>query len=224
MRKLTEPAELPLDVQQVRKNIRNFTRQRPSCPCENCGGRQWHFHVERSRWFMHVVLAVVYPVLCVLCRWRCAVCGKTHIHYPPCCLPHKLYLREEVEGRCKRYVREERSGYRDVVTEQGMAVAHAGPVADVAATEQEKEAEETMQLAGSSVHRWIDGLASMAQRQPEVLKRAQEAGGQLARWAIAPWKYRRSKRRWVLTQCRIWLEALALVTNPTEYATGGASP
>lgn len=221
MKKLVEPGTRPPEVERFRNECRDYSRRKPSTPCRNCGATQWQCHQSRGRWFLIVLWAIVHPSFCALYRWRCGKCGKTCTHYPPLCLPYKLYLREQVEGRCGRYVREARTSYRAVVREQGMAVVHAGAVAGPTATEREKEAEPTVQLAPSSVYRWIDAMARMARRQSGVLKRAREAGVRLGGWLIAPWKYRSAKRRGVLTQCRMWLEALAGLSNFTEVATGG---
>jgi len=155
-------------------------------------------------------------------------CGVTFTHLPWPCVPFKRYLRAEIEKRSEAYVETDTMTYRKVVKERGAAVVYDDPVADAQSTEAEKEAEAVRELAPSTPHRWIGGIAAGAERLRRVVKQARQThlGGRLSTVIISPVKYRSEARKRALEACCLLLRALRIVTvrNPTELATLGSSP
>lgn len=228
MAKLREPDQLPFKAQQHKDRISKDSARRPRTQCKNCGSQRFHRHQKRPRWFLVVLDKMVWPILCILCRWRCAVCGVTFTNLPAGCLSFKRYLRAEIEARCEQYVEGERMSYRKVVRDQGAAVVYDDPVADGESTEARKEAESVRELAPSTVHRWIGAIAACVQRRQPLISRARQSpmGAALSSIMIAPWKYRSVARKKVLHACGLLLRAVRIagIRNPTRLATLGSSP
>ena len=189
-----------------------------------------HFkiHQLRGRWVLMILESTVYPLRCMICRWLCVNCGGTFTHLPSACLPHKRYLRIEIETRSGAYIETDPMTYRRVVLDKGAHVAYAGSVADAHATEAEKEADTPPVLAPSTVYRWVGSIAACREGyQPLVAQaRASDRGSSLSTLLISPVKYRSEARRCILEACGLLLRALKLigVRNSTKYATLGSSP
>ncbi len=228
MARLREPDQLPAEAQRYKDRIKEDSAQRPGKQCENCDSRHFHRHQQRLRWFFAVVCCVVCPIRCRLSRWRCVDCGVTFTHFPSLCVPFKRYLRPEIQKRAEAYVETNPMTYRKVVKEGGAAVVYDDPIADGQSTEAEKEAEAVRELAPSTPHRWISGIADSRVRLQPVVKQAQQAGlgARLSSIMISPAKYRSEQRKQMLEACCLLLRALKAVSfrNPTRLATLGSSP
>jgi hypothetical protein len=228
MAKLREPDQLPVKAQQQKDRIAKDSARRPRKQCTNCGSEHFHRHQRRSRWFLVVLDKMVWPILCILWRWRCTVCGMTFTHLPAGCLPFKRYLREEIEERCERYVEDERISYRKVVRDEGAAVVYDDPVADGCSSEAQREDESVRELAPSTPHRWISTIGGCTERWQPLISRARqsEMGARLSSIVIAPWKYRSLARKKLLHACCLLLRAVRIagIRNPTRLATLGSSP
>jgi hypothetical protein len=172
--------------------------------------------------------SVVYPILCVLHRWRCVNCGTTFTNLPLLCVGFKRYLRVEIEARSAAYVETDPMTYRKVVKDRGSSVVYDDPIEDAQATEAEKEAEAVRELAPSTPHRWISTIAARRGQWQPVLKQTQQRGlgARLSSIIIAPEKYRSEVRKRTLEACGLLLRAVksVLPRNPTKLATLGSSP
>ncbi len=228
MAKLKEPDQLPLAAQRTKDRIGKDSRRFPGRQCKNCGRRHFQIHQCRGRWILLALESLVYPLRCLICRWLCVHCGCTFTHLPSDCLPHKRYLRIEMEARAGVYIETEATSYRRVVRDHGADVVYAGSVAEAHSTEAEKEAEHSPVLAPSTVHRWIGSIAACRDRyQPVVAQTgASGRGSSFSTLVFSPLKYRSEARRRILEACGLLLRALAMVSvrNPTKFATMGSSP
>jgi hypothetical protein len=155
-------------------------------------------------------------------------CGTTFTHLPSLCVPFKRYLRGEIEMRAEAYVETDPMSYRKVIRERGAAVVYDDPIAQADSTEAEKEAEAPRQLAPSTVHRWISGIAAHREQWQPVVRRAQQVhqGARLRSIMISAAKYRSPARQRVLEACGVLLRALWImrIGNPTQLETRGSSP
>lgn len=226
MCRLREPTSLPPQVRRIKEAITNDSARWPSGPCRKCGGVCCRAHEHVKRWFYVVHAGQVYPVHCTLTRWKCAGCGASFRHLPPCCLPYKRYLRPEIEARCTRYVEEEASTYRSVIRDGHFAVVYAGAVATSASSESAKKAEAHSYLSRSTVHGWIRFLAEQTENLWRLEERVQQLSGllQLTWFCIAGRKHRSECRRQILILCRRLLGALRVLRNPPELRTACRSP
>ena len=228
MAKLIESDQLPAEAQRYKDRIGEDSARLPTKQCAKCDCRRFNRHQKRLRWFLPVVECVVWPILCLLYRWRCMNCGTTFIHLPPLCVPFKRYLRGEIEARSEAYVETDPMSYSKVVKDRGSAVVYAGPIAHTESTEAEKEAEVGRALAPSTVHRWISSIAACRKQwQPAVrLARQVHQGTRLSSIIITAAKYRSEARKRVLEACALLLRTLKIATskNSTELETLGSSP
>jgi len=140
----------------------------------------------------------------------------------------KRYLRAQIERRSEAYVETDPMSYRKVVKDRGAGVVYDDPIADAQSTPAEKEAEAVRELAPSTPHRWISGIAASRKRLQPLVKHARQSsmGAGLSSIMISAAKYRSQGRRRVLEACCLLLRALRIVTirNPTRLATLGSSP
>jgi hypothetical protein len=228
MARLRESDQLPVETRRCKERIERDSARLPEKQCRNCNSRHFQRHARRLRWFLPVVASVVYPILCLLYRWRCVNCGATFTHLPASCAPFKRFLREEIEVRSRRYVETERMTYRLVVKERGAAVVYDDAIAKAESTEAEKEAEGTRALAASTVHRWIGWIAACRESWQPMVRLAREVhrGPRLNVFAICVTKWRSRERKRVLEVCALLLRALQIVRgiNSTRFATLGSSP
>lgn len=228
MARLKEPDQLPAEARRYKERIEQDSARLPVTQCANCERRHFHRHQQRRRWVLQVIERIVWPMRCLLVRWCCVNCGATFTHLSPLCVPYKRYLRSEIETRAGSYVETDPLSYRQVVKERGSAVVYNDPIAGAESTEAEKEAETARELAPSTVHRWIGGIAARREQwQPAVrLARQVQQGARLSALMIAAEKYRSAARKRVLEVCGLLLRALKIVTsrNPTQSATLGSSP
>jgi len=228
MAKLKEPDHLPSEAQSYKDRIEKDSARRPGRQCAKCACGHFHRHQKRRRWFLVVVMRIVCPLRCMLCRWRCVNCGTTFTHLPPLCVPFKRYLRLEIEARCGAYVETDSITYRKVVKDRGAAVVYDDPIAEAGATEDEKEAEAVRELAASTPHRWIGAIAASREQWQPVVEQTQRSGlaARLSSILIAPGKYRSEARKRTLEACGLLLRAVksVLPRNPTQLATQGSSP
>jgi len=229
MVKLREPDQLPIEAQECKDLIRIGSARRPEKQCTKCGCMDFHAHEKCLRWFSMVVRTIVCPILCVIYRWRCANCGATFRNLPSICVRFKRYLRPEMEKRSEAYVESDPISYRKVVREDGFAVVYDGPIADVDATEAEKEREWVPELAHTTPYRWISSIARCRERlQPVVnqARRVSDLAPRLSTIMISSAKYRSEARKRALQACCLLLRAMRIVglKNPTEFATLGSSP
>lgn len=228
MARLKEPDQLPAEAQRYKDRIQKASAIPAGKQCRKCAHKHFHSHQKRPRWFLVVVCSVVYPILCVLYRWRCVNCGTTFTNLPPLCVAFKRYLRPEIEKRASAYVETDPMAYRKVVKESGSSVVYDDLIADAQATEAEKESEAVRELAPSTPHRWISAIAAGRQQWQPVVNRAQrtDLAGRLSSIMISPLKYRSEARKLVLQGCCLLLRAVhaVAVRNPTELATLGSSP
>ena len=228
MARLREPDQLPAEALRYKDRIEKDSARLPAKQCAKCDSRQFHRHQKRGRWFLPVVERIVWPIRCVLCRWRCVNCGATFTHLPSLCVPFKRYLRCDIERRAQEYVETDPMSYRRVVKERGAAVVYDDPIADADSTEAEKEGEAVRELAPSTAHRWIGAIACGGKRLQRIVKRAQQTdvGARLSSIMISPMKYRSEARKRVLEACCLLLRALRIVgiRNHTQLATLGSSP
>jgi len=228
MARLREPDPLPAEARRHKDRIENDSVRLPAKQCAKCGSRQFHRHQKRLRWFLPVVERIVWPIRCLLYRWRCVKCGTTFTHLPSLCIRFKRYLRAEVETRAQAYVETDAMSYRKVVKEHGAAVVYDDPIAQAESTEAEKEEEAARELAPSTVHRWIGSIAAGREQWQPALRLAQQVhqGAGLSSILISAAKYRSEARRHVLEACGVLLRALLILArkNPTQLATRGSSP
>jgi len=228
MARLREPDQLPAEARRQKDRIEKDSARLPTKQCAKCGGRLFHRHQKRLRWFLLVVERIVRPIRCLLYRWRCVNCGTTFTHLPALCVHFKRYLSREIEARAQAYVETDAMSYRKVVKDRGAAVAYDDPIAEAESTEAEKETEAARELAPSTVHRWIGSIAARREQwQPAVrLARQLHQGTQLRSLVISAAKYRSEARRQVLEVCGVLLQALSILAgkNPTQLATLGSSP
>ena len=179
-----------------------------SVECPVCEGvpDKFTFHERRRRWFYVIVEAFVERLVSLLIRWECPLCGKTFTQYPPFALPYKRYVRQVVEERAGKYLREESCTYRGTVQARNGAIGYASPQEDVI---------DERQLVPSTVWRWLSFLGEMKEtlRRAHGLIKAKSPSSALSRNAasIAPHKYRTTGRRNVLRG------ALRLVHAGREY-------
>jgi hypothetical protein len=228
MARLKEPDRLPIEAKRTKDRIEKNSARRPTKQCLKCGGRCFHRHRRRRRWFLPVIEWIVWPIRCWLYHWRCVNCGTTFTHLPAECAPFKRYLRAEIEGRARRYVDIEPMSYRRVVTERGAAVVYDDPIAGAESTEAEKEAEVARALAPSTPHRWISALAACREPWQPAVRAARQLhqGALLNSILISAAKYRSQARKRALEACGLLLRALSILAraNPTQLATLGSSP
>ena len=162
-----------------------------SVECPVCEGVPDEFkaHERRRRWFYVIVEAFVERLVSLLIRWKCPLCGKTFIQYPPFALPYKRYVRQAVEALAEKYVCEESCTYRDVVKVRGGAIGYALPHDD--------EIDER-QFVPSTVWRWLSFLGEMKEtlRKAHGLIKAKAPSSVLFRRtaAITSRKYRTIRR------------------------------
>ena len=228
MAKLKESDVLPAEARQLKVHIEKDSAQLPTKQCQKCQGQHFNRHQKRGRWFQPVVERIVYPIRCLLVRWRCVNCGTTLTHLPALCVPFKRYLRSEIETRAQVYVGTNPMSYRQAVKERGSAVVYSDPIATAESTDTEKENEVTPELRPSTVYRWIGGIAACREQwQPAVrLARQVHQKARLSSVMISLSKYRSEIRKRVLETCGLLLCALEIVSvkNPTQLATLGSSP
>jgi transposase-like protein len=179
---------------------------RVDCPiCEGVPDA-FKVHERRRRWFYVIVGAFVERLVSLLIRWKCPLCGRTFMQYPPFALPHKRYVRQAVEALAGRYVREESCTYREAVKARGGAIGYAAA---------QDERIDERQLVPSTVWRWLSFLGELKEtlRKARRLIRAKAPSSSLFRNAssIDRRKYRSELRRNVLRG------ALQLMNAGQEY-------
>ncbi len=167
--------------------------------CPKCGETPESFklHEVRARPFRVVKERLVLKVDSFLCRWKCPLCNRTSIDYPPFALPYKRYVKKTVLGLSAYYVHEDTASYRQATHSDGLATFYdsAGP-----------ENIDERQLAPSTVHRWISFLSDLRRTLRDTcrLVKAKSPVSELFRrmlLPIPPWKYRSDERRKLLGSC-----------------------
>ncbi len=164
-----------------------------ACPC--CGGvpgRFWR-HGVRKRLFL-VFAEMVCRVWSYLTRWRCPLCRRSFTLYPDFALPFKRYPAPFVLARCGAYASDEARTYVEGVLEEGMPISHV-------------DADAGMELSPSTLWRWMEPLASLAQAEGRMLDLIKQQDPStvlfraLAGVRIRAGKYRSEARKQVLAKC-----------------------
>lgn len=193
-------------VEEIKAQRQAVLRGNVACGvsrCPLCGGDPGAFrlHERRRRSFWVVMERLVEKVLSLLARWKCPLCGGTFTEYPGFALPHKRYVRPEVEGRARGYVPDEDATYVEAAKDKGMSVCH--PID--AGTQQERH------LHASTVWRWVGFLgglkATVRRAMALVRQRAPQSAVARSAYAVPARKYRSAARRRLLQRC---LQLLAL--------------
>lgn len=135
------------------------------CTCPNCNGEPKYFnhHSFRQRIFLVIIEGFVNKVYSYVSRWKCPVCGKTFTYYPEFLLPYKRYLKDDIIRLSQKYVEDDNTTYRKIVTHEGASIVYHGSES---------------YFEGSTVWRWLsftgslvtplsNGLNLIKQKSPE---------------------------------------------------------
>jgi hypothetical protein len=158
-----------------------------------------------------VVAGWVHTLVSLISRWKCDGCGRTFTWYPEFALPHKRYVLPEIVSRSQSYVETQQQSYRRGVQDGGLPIVHEQADEEPASTdapEPTPRQEEEPVLAHSTLYRWVSTLGAwghmlrqacrlVAQQRPDLA-----LARDLARFRVAPTKYRSPSRRGVLHACR----------------------
>ena len=226
MNTLKETAQLPVKAQKYKEAVWEDSSKYPGGQCKKCRSRNFQKQGQRNRWFITVLNRVAYAFKSALCRWQCTRCDLTFTNYGKLCMPHKRYLRVDIESRSLNYIESEETSYRRVVKEKGFDVVYAGETAGEESSEEEKEREEIRCLSPSTVHRWISGIAACRESFQYIIQEAMHMGMNSVGLIIPCWKYRTAARKHALSACGQILAAVRFIAvrNPTDFATLGSSP
>lgn len=175
-----------------------------------------------------MVLDIVYAIACRVVCWRCPHCGRSFTKLPPICIPGKLYLRAEVEGRSEQYLENPAMSYREAVKENGNDIQHCTEAATAECSEVQKEEEVIPVMSHTTLYRWVNTLSDCRKSLQPVVEMALEMDveGRLCSIVIAPIMYRSDERKRILLCACFLLRAknIVFVSNPNRDATRGASP
>lgn len=186
-------------------------------PCCRCTTEPIYFrrHEARHRSFLVLCGQFIRTVLSLITRWKCPGCGKTFTLYPPFAFPHKRYTQHTIMALTQRYVDEDHLSYRAGVLQQGMPVGYHH--------DDDDQIDERM-LAHSTLYRWVTtlgGLTNILRSAQDLILQENPASTicrDLAVLTIAPKKYIKAARQFVLTCCRqiIYTDAVYRTTFHTS--------
>jgi hypothetical protein len=140
------------------QSVSSKTFVQPTGPCPKCYSElaKFRVHEYRKRPLLYIVDVFVYHAIAVFIRWKCSVCNKTFIEYPPFALPNKQYISINIEQLCKKYIEDPLSTYRKIAPNIGYQ-NDAPTVID------------ERQLSHSTLWRWIPCLEQMSQNLANLL-------------------------------------------------------
>lgn len=193
-------------VEQIEAHRQEVLRGEVSCAatrCPLCDGDPGGFslHERRRRGFWVVVERLVRKLVSVLPRWKCSLCKGSFTQYPDFALPHKRYVRPEVQARARRHMADEAATYEQSARDDAMAVCH--PIET--ATGQEAH------LHASTVWRWVGFLGALKETTRRAMRLVRQRSATLApprnSYGVAARRYRSQARRLLLQRC---LQLLAL--------------
>ena len=163
-----------------------------------------------------IYVGQVYEIVTFLMRWKCLCCPRTFRHYPVGVYPYKRYLAVVVADRCRRYLEEPQTSYREAVKYRGVPVAYA--LEGRKRNDGRQLAHSTLWRALSFMATWWTGLRRRAERRSHC------GTPDLACQKIDPSKYRSEKRRRTLIDAARSLSLWPGGKYPTEIETRSSSP
>lgn len=191
--------------------VRPKLRQCPRCECWANAPAFFRLHEIRRRTFRAVVPGLVYTILSLITRWKCARCRRTFTWHPAFAMPHKRYVLPVILDRSQAYVETDEQSYRQGVREQGQPIFHEQPEPEritAASSEEDKAKECVPALAHTPRYRWVSTLGALRhtlRRAWSLIKQARSDRGvvrDLAGFQAAPGKFRSQARRRILHACR----------------------
>lgn len=143
-------------------------------------------------------------------------------HWPAFAIPHKRYVRLDIEERSQKYVEDKARTYADAVSEGGRRIIHTAdgvlPVRMAPARPGMKDDELTSGLAPTTVWRWVGWLG----QQEDMLREARDLIGKRDPSAdfhrtiivVRPAKFRSPERKTLIVTAALLLRALARIRGP----------
>ena len=187
--------------------VRPQLGQCPRCHCPVEAGVFFRCHEIRRRTFVVVVRDLVYTILSLITRWKCAQCQRTFTWYPAFAMPHKRYVLPVIMDRSRAYVETDEQSYRRGVQDGGQPVFHGQPEHEqirADSSEEDKTKEGTAALAHTTLYRWISTLGALRhtlRRAWSLIEQKHPATGvfrDVAGFRVAEGKFRSQARRRVL--------------------------
>jgi len=102
----------------------NIVPPEGSCPRCSKMPEKFKIHECRKRFFRFVVKNFVNITLTLLVRWKCPLCRETFTQYPGFALPHKRYVKTDIEEFSKNYIEDEKQTYASVVTHKNGTIGY----------------------------------------------------------------------------------------------------
>lgn len=182
-------------------------------------------HQRRKRQFLLLVACVVIPIMCLLCRYRCPVCGKTWTKLPKGVARHKRYVPVEMAQLGKEYMTEDSATYRGVSGDkQTSRFCYGLPANPSDFTPEQLAGFESRDLSHVTLYRWVGQWG--ASEPAEDMQLAQQIHATVCFGAVkvVPRKYRSNARRVVLRRCAKRLLAWSILRPGafTHFGTGRA--
>ncbi len=192
------------------------------CPNDSAHPVDPVLHQRRKRQFLLIVARVVIPVTCLLCRYRCPVCGKTWTKLPKGTAQHKRYVPIEMVPLGEDYLTEEAATYRTVCGTDTAKFVYGVPANASDFTPKQLERFGSCHLSHVTLYRWLGERGAEEPVKEMLLARKIRPDVCFATVAISPGKYRSERRRVVLRRCAKWLKARSFLRSKTftDFGTG----
>ena len=182
------------EINQHSEQVRRSQNPCPARVCPKCHEKSDYFirHDKKNRKFQVVIEQVIHVVICLLTLWKCPVCGKCFMGYPPFAMPYKRYTIPTICIFAQWYVENDAMTYRNLIQETPL----------LGSTYPEWE------LSHSSIHRWISTLGqlntTMAKAQDFILQKdpVSTICRDLAGLTVACRKHVSEARKTLLLACR----------------------
>ncbi len=142
-----------IDAHNSRIGARAFGCGLRCCPKCHATPECFKLHEVRPRRFRVVRERSALTVDSFVCRWKCPLCKRTSVDYPPFSLPYKRYVKEAVLGFSAEYLDQDSASYRQVThDDNGLSIFYES----VSSTDIDER-----RVAPSTTHRWITSLAGL---------------------------------------------------------------
>ena len=183
-------------IDQINLHSEKIRRGQVKChlpECRHCELPSGNFkrHEARRRRFYVPVEQIIQVVFGWLIRWKYRGCEKTLTDYPEFALPHKRYTLPMIAAYSHQYVNDDQTTYRGLIGK--MPVGYP---------DSEK------QMDHCTIHRWIStlgGYCGIVRKAQDLIVQHDPGSSicrQLANLSVHPAKYRSTRRKGLLMQCR----------------------